>query len=60
MKHYLKKNSKIPEFCFSCEEMTEAPEGYIEVNDQKISELQLAIDENPNGSIVNGTWVPNE
>lgn len=56
---YLKLDSAIPEFMSSFDVIEETPVGYISISEEERTSLQNAIDANPDGSVVDGLWVPN-
>jgi hypothetical protein len=56
---YLKRNSVVPEFYYSTEEVTETPVGYVKITEEERIILQDSIYANSDGSVVDGAWVIN-
>ena len=58
MRYIIKENSGMIEYYSSLNEIVNLPIGYIELTTEQHTSLLEARELNPDGSIINGVWVP--
>ena len=58
MKHFIKINSEVPEFCHYIKEGDgKCPDGFKEITEEDFNKMREDMEENPFGSVIGGVWV---